>query len=70
MGADGGSIPDRSDLVKTKAKAVQLDKAHLRELFFFCALSRVSGPRSPLFALYEPGAFATLSTTAADEMER
>ncbi|ORX35712.1 Rtf2 RING-finger-domain-containing protein [Kockovaella imperatae] len=40
MGADGGSIPDRTDLVKTKARTVQTDKAYLRELFLFCALSK------------------------------
>ncbi|ODO06412.1 hypothetical protein L198_01644 [Cryptococcus wingfieldii CBS 7118] len=40
MGADGGSIPDRRDLVKTKGKTEQLDKAAIRELFLFCALSR------------------------------
>ena len=48
MGADGGSIPDRSDLVKTKARTVQTDKAHLRELFFFCALSKVSAVALPI----------------------
>ena len=42
MGADGGSIPDRRDLVKTKADAQKTDKELLRELFFLCALSRVS----------------------------
>lgn len=41
MGADGGSIPDRRDLVRTKGKAEVTDKALLRELFFFCALSKV-----------------------------
>ncbi|WVQ73953.1 hypothetical protein IAR50_003534 [Cryptococcus sp. DSM 104548] len=40
MGADGGSIPDRRDLVKTKGKTEQLDKAAIKELFLFCALSR------------------------------
>lgn len=44
MGADGGSIPDRRDLVKTKGKGEQTDKALLRELFFLCALSKVSCP--------------------------
>jgi hypothetical protein len=44
MGADGGSIPDRRDLVKTKGKAEITDKALLRELFFLCALSKVSQP--------------------------
>lgn len=42
MGADGGSIPDRSDLVRTKGKGEVTDRALLRELFFICALSRVS----------------------------
>lgn len=42
MGADGGSIPDRRDLVKTKGKTEKTDKALLRERFFFCALSKVS----------------------------
>ena len=42
MGADGGSIPDRRDLVKTKGKLEKTDKALLRERFFFCALSKVS----------------------------
>jgi hypothetical protein len=42
MGADGGSIPDRRDLVRTKGKAEITDRALLRELFFFCALSKVS----------------------------
>lgn len=40
MGADGGSIPDRRDLVKTKGKAEQTDKALRRERFFLCALSK------------------------------
>nr|XP_031863447.1 uncharacterized protein CI109_001323 [Kwoniella shandongensis]KAA5530519.1 hypothetical protein CI109_001323 [Kwoniella shandongensis] len=40
MGADGGSIPDRRDLVKTKGKAEQTDKALLRELYVLCALSK------------------------------
>ncbi|KAL7421944.1 Replication termination factor 2 [Cryptotrichosporon argae] len=40
MGADGGSIPDRRDLVRTKAKSEQTDKALLRELYFLCALSK------------------------------
>lgn len=42
MGADGGSIPDRRDLVRTKGKSEIPDKALLRELFFFCALSKAS----------------------------
>ncbi|GFZ46779.1 hypothetical protein JCM24511_03999 [Saitozyma sp. JCM 24511] len=40
MGADGGSIPDRRDLVKTKGKAEVTDKALLRELYYLCALSK------------------------------
>ncbi|KAL1411653.1 Replication termination factor 2 [Vanrija albida] len=40
MGADGGSIPDRRDLVKTKGRAEQADKATQRERFLFCALSK------------------------------
>lgn len=46
MGADGGSIPDRRDLVRTKGKAEQTDRALLRELFFLCALSKVSSKPS------------------------
>lgn len=42
MGADGGSIPDRSDMVKTKARTRVTDKDILREIFFLCALSKVS----------------------------
>ncbi|KAI6154527.1 Rtf2 RING-finger-domain-containing protein [Pisolithus thermaeus] len=41
MGNDGGSIPDRRDLVKNKPKAEQADKANqIRALWFFCALSK------------------------------
>lgn len=40
MGADGGSIPDRRDLVKTKGKTEQADKESLKALFFLCALSK------------------------------
>jgi len=41
MGNDGGSIPDRRDLVRTKAKAEQADKANQqRARWFFCALSK------------------------------
>ncbi|KAH9836652.1 Rtf2 RING-finger-domain-containing protein [Rhodofomes roseus] len=41
MGNDGGSIPDRRDLVKNKAKAEQPDKANqTRARWFFCALSK------------------------------
>ena len=42
MGADGGSIPDRNDLVKNKAKSFVADKAALKALWFFCCLSKVS----------------------------
>lgn len=42
MGADGGSIPDRSDLVRTKAKTKTTDRELLREIYFLCALSKVS----------------------------
>lgn len=43
MGNDGGSIPDRRDLVKNKPKAEQADKANqIRARWFFCALSKVS----------------------------
>ncbi|EIW86089.1 DUF602-domain-containing protein [Coniophora puteana RWD-64-598 SS2] len=41
MGNDGGSIPDRRDLVKAKPKAEQADKANqVRARWFFCALSK------------------------------
>ncbi|KAM5530429.1 hypothetical protein V8D89_015904 [Ganoderma adspersum] len=41
MGNDGGSIPDRRDLVKSKKKAEQADKANqIRAMWFFCALSK------------------------------
>ncbi|WWC69994.1 uncharacterized protein I206_103938 [Kwoniella pini CBS 10737] len=40
MGADGGSIPDRRDLVRTKAQAGTTDKSLLRELYVLCALSK------------------------------
>jgi hypothetical protein len=43
MGNDGGSIPDRRDLVRNKPKAEQVDKANqTRARWFFCALSKVS----------------------------
>jgi hypothetical protein len=42
MGNDGGSIPDRRDLVRNKPKAEQADKANqTRARWFFCALSKV-----------------------------
>jgi len=41
MGNDGGSIPDRRDLVKSKKKAEQADKANqTRARWGFCALSK------------------------------
>lgn len=41
MGNDGGSIPDRRDLVKSKPKAEQADKANqTRARWLFCALSK------------------------------
>ncbi|PIL30790.1 hypothetical protein GSI_06958 [Ganoderma sinense ZZ0214-1] len=41
MGNDGGSIPDRRDLVRSKKKAEQADKANqIRAMWFFCALSK------------------------------
>ncbi|GBE89150.1 Rtf2 RING-finger-domain-containing protein [Sparassis latifolia] len=41
MGNDGGSIPDRRDLVRSKPKAEQADKANQsRARWFFCALSK------------------------------
>ncbi|KAJ7771877.1 DUF602-domain-containing protein [Mycena metata] len=41
MGNDGGSIPDRRDLVKSKPKAEALDKANqTRARWGFCALSK------------------------------
>ncbi|KNZ76140.1 UPF0549 like protein [Termitomyces sp. J132] len=45
MGNDGGSIPDRRDLVKSKPKAEQADKANqTRARWFFCALSKAKEP--------------------------
>ncbi|KAF4623681.1 hypothetical protein D9613_001398 [Agrocybe pediades] len=41
MGNDGGSIPDRRDLVRSKPKAEQADKANqTKAIWFFCALSK------------------------------
>ncbi|KZV79868.1 DUF602-domain-containing protein [Exidia glandulosa HHB12029] len=41
MGNDGGSIPDRRDLVRNKPKAEQADKnSQLIARWFFCALSK------------------------------
>ncbi|KAG9034121.1 hypothetical protein FRB95_013766 [Tulasnella sp. JGI-2019a] len=41
MGNDGGSIPDRRDLVKNKPKAEQADKNNQTiAVWFFCALSK------------------------------
>ncbi|BEJ16527.1 hypothetical protein CspHIS471_0511320 [Cutaneotrichosporon sp. HIS471] len=60
MGADGGSIPDRRDLVKTRGKAATADKAVARERFFYCALSkkRLAKPvvADPLGKLYNKDA--------------
>ncbi|CED82948.1 Uncharacterized conserved protein [Phaffia rhodozyma] len=48
MGADGGSIPDRRDLVKNKPKAQQTDGENLRRAqWSSCALSKRS-LRSPI----------------------
>ncbi|KAG6837170.1 hypothetical protein H0H93_013760 [Arthromyces matolae] len=48
MGNDGGSIPDRRDLVRNKPKAEQADKANqTRARWFFCALSKASIIKSP-----------------------
>jgi hypothetical protein len=42
MGNDGGSIPYRIDLVKTKAKEEKTDEKGLaRALWLLCALSKV-----------------------------
>jgi hypothetical protein len=42
MGNDGGSIPKRVDLVKSKQKRVREDdKDRARQLWAFCALSKV-----------------------------
>ncbi|KAG6894940.1 hypothetical protein C0992_003847 [Termitomyces sp. T32_za158] len=41
MGNDGGSIPDRRDLVRNRPKAEQADRANqTRARWFFCALSK------------------------------
>lgn len=41
MGNDGGSIPDRRDLVRNKPKAEQADKhSQMIARWFFCALSK------------------------------
>ncbi|TCD71389.1 hypothetical protein EIP91_010095 [Steccherinum ochraceum] len=49
MGNDGGSIPDRRDLVRNKPKAEQADKANqLRAAWFFCALSKQKALREPI----------------------
>lgn len=52
MGADGGSYAHRSELVKTKAKTVKTDKDLLREVFFLCALSKVSSRVGHTVSLY------------------
>ncbi|WRT66571.1 uncharacterized protein IL334_003530 [Kwoniella shivajii] len=60
MGADGGSIPDRRDLVRTKATAERTDRSLLRELYVLCALSKkpLSKPvvLDPLGKLYNKDA--------------
>lgn len=60
MGADGGSIPDRRDLVRTKGAAQRTGKAIQREQFLFCALSKkpLSKPvvADPLGKLYNKDA--------------
>ncbi|KAH9850588.1 DUF602-domain-containing protein [Lenzites betulinus] len=57
MGNDGGSIPDRRDLVRTKAKAEQADKANqVRAVWFFCALSKEPIVSCPLGKLYNKDA--------------
>ncbi|GMK55008.1 hypothetical protein CspeluHIS016_0200640 [Cutaneotrichosporon spelunceum] len=60
MGADGGSIPGRRDLVKTRGKAATTGKAVARERFFYCALSkkRLAKPvvADPLGKLYNKDA--------------
>ena len=41
MGNDGGSIPTRDDLVKTKRAAPKADDKELtRQLYAFCLLSK------------------------------
>lgn len=46
MGNDGGSIPLRRELVKSKPKQEQRDEQNvLRALWLFCALSKVSSRR-------------------------
>lgn len=45
MGNDGGSIARRDDLVKVKKAAVKQDpKDTERQIWAFCALSKVSTP--------------------------
>ncbi|WWC61981.1 uncharacterized protein I303_104568 [Kwoniella dejecticola CBS 10117] len=60
MGADGGSIPDRRDLVRTKAQSGSTDKSLLRELYILCALSKKPLSRpvvlDPLGKLYNKDA--------------
>lgn len=42
MGNDGGSIPKRGELVRTKQKRTREDDAdRVRQLWAFCALSKV-----------------------------
>ena len=43
MGCDGGSIPRRDELVKTKKKAEKVDSNELlKTLFFTCFLSKLA----------------------------
>ena len=55
MGNDGGSIPYRIDLVKTKAKEEKTDEKGLaRALWLLCALSKVSEDyKGPVLAVEE-----------------
>lgn len=57
MGNDGGSIPTRTDLVKTKAKTEQAEKAtQLLIRWFTCALSKVRST----FALYKTSSLLSM----------
>jgi len=50
MGCDGGSIPTRSELVKTKKKEERPDRTnHVRQTWFYCALSK-ERLRAPIVA--------------------
>ena len=55
MGNDGGSIPYRIDLVKTKAKEEKTDEKGLaRALWLLCALSKVRENDEGLAVADEP----------------